>query len=107
MNLKLTALAALPLAPGQAMAEDFRVDCVTDQYIVCRDDETTCRVPVRGSAIVVVPALQRCEDHMAEKEVRSPISRRGSAVEQGTASPDWAADPASLPDGELKTVGSI
>ena len=50
MNLKLTALAALLLAPGQAMAEDFRVDCVTDQRIVCRDDETTCRAPVRGSA---------------------------------------------------------
>jgi hypothetical protein len=50
MNLKLTALAALLLAPGQAMAEDFRVDCVTDQRIVCRDDETTCRAPVRGTA---------------------------------------------------------
>jgi hypothetical protein len=47
MNLNLTALAALLMAPGQAMAEDLRVDCVTDQRIVCRDDETTCREPVR------------------------------------------------------------
>jgi hypothetical protein len=49
MNLKLTALAALLLAPGQAMAEDLRVDFVTDQRIVCRDDETTYRAPVRES----------------------------------------------------------
>ena len=51
MNIKqLAALAALLLAPGQAMAEDVRVDCVTDRRIVCRDDETTCRPPVKGSA---------------------------------------------------------
>src|SRR5271169_3527629 len=50
MNIKLAALAALLLAPGQAMAEDIRVDCVTDQRIVCRDDETTCRAPVRELA---------------------------------------------------------
>jgi hypothetical protein len=48
MNIKLAALAALLLPPGQAMAEDIRVDCVTDQRIECRDDETTCsRTPVR------------------------------------------------------------
>jgi hypothetical protein len=47
MTIKLAALAALLLPPGQAMAEDLRVDCVTDQRIVCRDDETTCREPVR------------------------------------------------------------
>jgi hypothetical protein len=46
----VAALAALLLAQGQAMAEDIRVDCVTDQRIVCRDDETTCRAPVRGVA---------------------------------------------------------
>jgi hypothetical protein len=51
MHIKLAALAALLLAPGQAMAEDLRVDCVTDQRIVCRDDETTCRAPDRGSAM--------------------------------------------------------
>jgi hypothetical protein len=50
MNIKLAALAALLLAPGQAMAEDIRVDCVTDQRIICRDDETTCRPPVRELA---------------------------------------------------------
>jgi hypothetical protein len=50
MNIKLAALAAVLLAPGQAMAEDVRVDCVTDQRIVCRDDETTCRPPVKRSA---------------------------------------------------------
>jgi hypothetical protein len=50
MNIKLAALAAILLAPGQAMAEDIRIDCVTDQRIVCRDDETTCRTPVRGLA---------------------------------------------------------
>ena len=50
INIALAALAALLLAQGQAMAEDIRVDCVTDQRIVCRDDETTCRAPVRGSA---------------------------------------------------------
>jgi hypothetical protein len=50
MNIKLAALAALLLAPGQAMAEDVRVDCVTDQRIVCRDDETACRPPVKESA---------------------------------------------------------
>ena len=47
MNFKLTAFAALLLVPGQAMAEEVRVDCVTDQRIICRDDETTCREPVR------------------------------------------------------------
>jgi hypothetical protein len=41
--------ALILLAPALAMAEDFRVDCVTDQRIVCRDDETTCRAPVRGN----------------------------------------------------------
>jgi hypothetical protein len=46
----VAALAALLLAQRQAMAEDIRVDCVTDQRIVCRDDETTCRAPVRESA---------------------------------------------------------
>jgi hypothetical protein len=46
----VAALAALLLARGQAMAEDIRVDCVTDQRIVCRDDETACRAPVRGSS---------------------------------------------------------
>jgi hypothetical protein len=52
MNIKqLTALAALLLlARGQAMAEDVRVDCMTDQRIVCRNDETTCRPPVKESA---------------------------------------------------------
>ena len=34
MNIKVAALAALLLPPGQAMAEDLRVDCVTDQRIV-------------------------------------------------------------------------
>jgi hypothetical protein len=48
MNLKLTALAALLLAPEQAMAGDIRVDCVQDQRIVCRDDEATCREPFRS-----------------------------------------------------------
>jgi hypothetical protein len=52
MNIKLAALAALLLAPGQATAEDVRVDCVTDQRIVCRDDETTCRAPVRSQELV-------------------------------------------------------
>ena len=48
MNIKqLAALAALLLTQGQAMAEDVRVDCVTDQRIVCRDDEITCRRPVK------------------------------------------------------------
>ena len=48
MNIKLAALAALLLWPGQAMAEELRVDCVEDQRIECRDDETTCsRKPVR------------------------------------------------------------
>ncbi len=47
MNLRLTALAALLLVPGQVMAEEVRVDCVTDQRIACRDDETTCRAPVQ------------------------------------------------------------
>jgi hypothetical protein len=41
----VAALAALLLPQGQAMAEDIRVDCVTDQRIVCRDDEKTCRAP--------------------------------------------------------------
>ena len=53
MNIKLAelaALAALLLAPGQAMAEDVRVDCVPDRRIVCRDDETTCRPSVKESA---------------------------------------------------------
>jgi hypothetical protein len=51
MNIKTAVLAALLLTPGQAMAEDVRVDCVIDQRIVClRDDETTCRPPVRRSA---------------------------------------------------------
>jgi hypothetical protein len=49
MNIKLAALAALLLASGQAMAEDVRVDCVTDQSLGCRDDETTC-LPFKGSA---------------------------------------------------------
>jgi hypothetical protein len=53
-NFKLAALAALLLAPAQAMAEDFRVDCVTDQRIVCRDDETTCRAPVRSREELVM-----------------------------------------------------
>jgi hypothetical protein len=45
----VAALAALRLAQEQAMAEDIRVDCVTDRRIVCRDDETTCReVPWLG-----------------------------------------------------------
>jgi hypothetical protein len=43
MNIKLAALAALLFAPGQAMAEDVRVDCVTDHSIVCRSDEPTCQ----------------------------------------------------------------
>jgi hypothetical protein len=47
MNIKLAALTALLLGPGQAMAEDIRVVCLTDQRIICRDDETTCRPPVR------------------------------------------------------------
>jgi hypothetical protein len=47
----VAALAALLPAQGQAMAEDIRVDCVTDRRIVCRDDETTCReVPWLGGA---------------------------------------------------------
>jgi len=49
MNIKVGALAVLLLAPGRAMAEDFRVDCVTDQRIVCRDDEATCRARVQES----------------------------------------------------------
>jgi hypothetical protein len=49
MNIKLAALAALLLAPGQAMAEDVRIDCVTDQQIRCRDNETTCR-PLKSGA---------------------------------------------------------
>jgi hypothetical protein len=48
MNIKLAALAALLLAPVQAMAEEVRVDCVTDQRIVCRDDEPACRPPARA-----------------------------------------------------------
>jgi hypothetical protein len=48
MNIKLAALAALLLWSGQAMAEDLRVDCVTDERIECRNDQTTCRrTPVR------------------------------------------------------------
>jgi|HubBroStandDraft_6_1064221.scaffolds.fasta_scaffold308842_2 hypothetical protein len=47
---KLALLGAMLLVPGQAMAEDVRVDCVTDQRIVCRDDETTCRPPSKASA---------------------------------------------------------
>jgi len=50
MDIKFAALAALLLAPGQAMAEDVRINCVTDQRIVCRDDETICRAPDRESA---------------------------------------------------------
>jgi hypothetical protein len=50
MNIKLAALAALLPATRQAMAEDVRVDCVTDQRIICQDDETTCRAPVRELA---------------------------------------------------------
>src|SRR5262245_28831825 len=46
MNIKLAALALL-LASGQTMAKDVRVDCVRDQRIVCRDDETTCRPPFK------------------------------------------------------------
>jgi hypothetical protein len=49
MNIKIAALAALLLAPVQAMAEEFRVDCAPDQRIVCRDNETTCRAPFRES----------------------------------------------------------
>jgi hypothetical protein len=51
-TMKVAALVAAlaALAQGQAMAEDIRVDCVTDKAIACRDDETTCRAPVRGSA---------------------------------------------------------
>jgi hypothetical protein len=44
----VAALAALLLAQGQAMAEDIRVDCVANQYIVCRDDLTTCYAPGAG-----------------------------------------------------------
>jgi hypothetical protein len=47
MTIKLAAIAALLLAPGQAMAEDIRVVCLTDQRIICRDDQTTCQAPVR------------------------------------------------------------
>jgi hypothetical protein len=48
LNIALAVLATLLLArPAQAMAEDIRVDCVPDQSIVCRDDEPTCRPPVR------------------------------------------------------------
>jgi hypothetical protein len=44
MNLKLlTVVAALLLAPAQAMTED--------QRIVCRDDEATCRAPVRSGEL--------------------------------------------------------
>lgn len=42
-----SACCATAGAPVQAMAEVVRVDCVLDQRIVCRDDETTCRAPVR------------------------------------------------------------
>jgi hypothetical protein len=49
MNIRLAALVALLLAPGQAMAEDVRVDCVTDQRILCRDNETTCYQPHKES----------------------------------------------------------
>jgi hypothetical protein len=53
MNIKLAALVALLLAsPGQVMAEDVRVDCVPDQRIVCRDDETACRPPVKDEESV-------------------------------------------------------
>ena len=48
MNIKLAALAALPLAPGQAMAEDIRVDCVTDQRIVCRDEEVSALLEIKA-----------------------------------------------------------
>ncbi len=53
MNIKFAVLAALLLAPGQAMAEDIRVDCVTDQRIVCRDEEPTCRPPVRDRELAI------------------------------------------------------
>ena len=49
MKIKLAAMAALLLAQGRAMADDVRVDCAIDQRIVCRDDETTCRAPVKGN----------------------------------------------------------
>jgi hypothetical protein len=53
MNIKLAALAALLLPPGQAMAKDIRVECVTDQRIVCRDDEPSCRPPVRDRELAI------------------------------------------------------
>jgi hypothetical protein len=34
MNIKLAALAVLLLATRQAMAEDVRVDCMTDERII-------------------------------------------------------------------------
>ena len=51
-GIALATLAALLPAPGQAMAEDIRVDCVQDQRIVCRDDEATCREPFRSRELV-------------------------------------------------------
>jgi hypothetical protein len=50
MNVKLALLAAMLLVAEQAMAEDVRVDCLTEQRIVCRDDETTCRSPDKEPA---------------------------------------------------------
>jgi hypothetical protein len=50
MNIKLAALAAVLLATAQAMAEDVRIDCTTDQRIICQDDETICRPPERRPA---------------------------------------------------------
>ena len=49
MNMKLAGLVALLLVPMQATADDIRIDCVPDQRIVCRDDEKTCRSPIRES----------------------------------------------------------
>jgi hypothetical protein len=42
--------AVMLAAPMQARAEDTRVDCRTDQRIVCRNDEATCRTPTSGVA---------------------------------------------------------
>ena len=53
MNIKLAALVAQLLTPGQALAEDIRVDCVTDQRIVCRDEEPICRPPVRDRELAI------------------------------------------------------
>jgi hypothetical protein len=50
-NIKLAALTALLLAPGQAMADDVRVYCLPDQRIVCRGDETSCRPPTREEPV--------------------------------------------------------